>query len=79
MAKQLKREELTKEMVKKALRCKDADELLALAKSEGYGMTREEAEAYMAEMDDVELDGEALKKVAGGLCYGVGFASLPDL
>lgn len=33
----------------------------------------------MAEMDDVELDGEALKKVAGGLCYGVGFASLADL
>ena len=39
MAKQLKREELTKEMVKKALRCKDADELLALAKSELYDMT----------------------------------------
>ena len=73
MAKQLKREELTKEMVKKALRCKDADELLALAKSEGYEMTREEAEAYMAEIDDFQLDDEAMKAVAGGVktCYMV--------
>ena len=73
MAKQLKREELTKEMVKKALRCKDADELLALAKSEGYEMTREEAEAYMAEIEDFQLDDEAMKAVAGGVktCYMV--------
>ena len=73
MAKQLKREELTKEMVKKALRCKDADELLALAKSEGYEMTREEAEAYMAEINDFQLDDEAMKAVAGGgkTCYMV--------
>ena len=73
MAKQLKREELTKEMVKKALRCKDADELLALAKSEGYEMTREEAEAYMAEINDFQLDDEAMKAVAGGFktCYMV--------
>ena len=73
MAKQLKREELTKEMVKKALRCKDADELLALAKSEGYEMTREEAEAYMAEIGDFQLDDEAMKAVAGGFntCYMV--------
>ena len=73
MAKQLKREELTKGMVKKALRCKDADELLALAKSEGYEMTREEAEAYMAEINDFQLDDEAMKAVAGGVntCYMV--------
>ena len=70
--------ELTQEQIAKALACKTAEELVA-AKEEGYELTREEAEAYMAEMDDVELDGEALKKVAGGLCYGVGFASLADL
>jgi predicted DNA-binding protein len=32
-------------------------------------MTKEEAEAYLAEMDDMELDGEVLKQVAGGDCY----------
>lgn len=69
MAKKLKREELTKDMVKKALRCKNADELLALAKSEGYEMTKEEAEAYMAEINDFELDDETLSKAAGGFCY----------
>jgi hypothetical protein len=73
MAKQLKREELTKEMVQQALKCKDADELLALAKSRDYEMTREEAEAYMAEIDDFQLDDEAMKAVAGGFntCYMV--------
>ena len=73
MAKKLKREELTKDMVKQALKCKDTDELLALAKSQDYEMTREEAEAYMAEINDFQLDDEAMKAVAGGVktCYMV--------
>ena len=73
MAKQLKREELTKEMVQQALKCKDADELLELAKSQEYEMTRVEAEAYMAEINDFQLDDEAMKAVAGGVktCYMV--------
>ena len=73
MPKQLKREELTKEMVQQALKCKDADELLALAKSRGYEMTKDEAEAYMAEINDFQLDDEAMKAVAGGVktCYMV--------
>ena len=29
----------------------------------------EEAEAYMAELEDFELDGDTLKRVAGGGCY----------
>jgi len=33
-------------------------------------LTKEEAEAYMAEIADVELDEDALKQVAGGGCYG---------
>jgi predicted ribosomally synthesized peptide with nif11-like leader len=52
----------------KAMQCKTADELMTLAKAEGYEITKEEAEAYMAELADVELDGEQLKKVAGGEC-----------
>ena len=46
---------------------KDAKELMALAKSEGIELTKEEAEAYMAEMEDYELDEDTLKNVAGGL------------
>jgi hypothetical protein len=46
---------------------------LELAEAEGYEMTRAEAEAYMAEIDDFQLDDEAMKAVAGGFnsCYMV--------
>jgi len=61
---------ITKEMVAKALECKTADELMALAKSEGFEITKAEAEAYLSEMDNMELDQQALDKVAGGgTCY----------
>ena len=32
-------------------------------------LTKEEADAYLAELSDVELDDKALKKVAGGACW----------
>ncbi len=32
-------------------------------------MTKEEAEAYMTELSDFELDDIALKNIAGGECY----------
>ena len=46
------RNELTKEMVIKALQCKDADELIVLAKTGGIELTKEEADTYMAELAD---------------------------
>ena len=61
--------ELTKEQIEKAMACKTADELMKLAEAEGYEMTVEEAEAYMAELADFELDEEMLKTAAGGVCY----------
>ena len=65
----INKKELTKEQIKKAMQCKTADELMNLAKAEGFDITKQEAEAYMAELADVELDGEELKNVAGGGCY----------
>ena len=61
--------ELTKEQIQKAMACETAEELMALAKTEGMELTKEEAEAYMAEFDDMELDSENLKNVAGGYCH----------
>lgn len=67
--KNINRNELTKEMIARAMQCKTAEELMATAKTEGYDMTKDEAEAYMAEMHDFELDDAALSNVAGGSCY----------
>ena len=65
----INKNELTKEMIEKALKCKDVDELMKLAKAEGYEMTVDEADSYMAELADFELDDKTLKSVAGGGCY----------
>ena len=67
----INKNELTKEMLAKAMQCETADELIALAKTGGYELTKEEAEAYMAELADVELDEEVLQKVAGGKCWDI--------
>ena len=64
--------------MQKALKCKTADALLNLAEAEGYELTKNEAEAYMAEMADVELDEETLTKAAGGGCYNLGCESRCD-
>ena len=67
----INRDEITKEQIQKAMACESVEELMEMAKSEGIELTKEEAEAYMAELTDFELDEAALKKVAGGsrLCY----------
>ena len=46
---------VTKEQIQKAMACKTVEELMELAKAEGVELTKEEAEAYMAEMEDVEF------------------------
>ena len=66
---------ITREMSAKALECETAEELMTLAKTEGFTLTKEEAEAYMAEMDNMELDQQALDNVAGGICYSAGLGS----
>ena len=66
---------ITKEILEKAAKCETAEQLIALAKKEGFAITKAEAEAYLAELDNVELDSESLDKVAGGACYGDGACS----
>ncbi|MCR4705711.1 MAG: Nif11-like leader peptide family RiPP precursor [Lachnospiraceae bacterium] len=62
---------LTKEQIEKAMACKTADELVAHAKESGFEITKEEAEAFLSEALDFELDDEMLQKVSGGAktCY----------
>ena len=61
--------ELTKEQIEKAMQCKTAEELMAAAKAEGIELTKDEAEAYMAELADFELDDKTLQQAAGGMSY----------
>ena len=62
----INKNEITKEMLEKAMQCKTADELIAFAESEGVAITKEEAEAYLAELSDYELKDGELKNIAGG-------------
>ena len=62
----LNKNTLTREQIQKAMACKTAEELMALAKTEGYELTKEEAAAYMAELADFELGDAQLKQAAGG-------------
>ena len=75
---------ITKEMIEKAEQCKTSDDLIALAKASGVTLTKEEAEAYLAELDNIELDEKALDNVAGGYSCGkhkycVAVGALPGL
>ena len=69
---------LTNAMLIKAANCETAEELIALAKAEGVEITMDEAQAYLAETENVELDSSTLEKVAGGACYEVGFGCATD-
>ena len=65
----INKNELTKEQIAKAMSCETVEELMELAKAEGIELTKDEAEAYLTELSDFELDSETLAKVAGGGCY----------
>ena len=71
----INKNELTKEQIQKAMNCETAEELMALAKAEGVELTKDEAEAYMAELADFELDDATLKQAAGGKCGSRGINS----
>ena len=60
--------EISKEALSKAMQCDTPEELVKLAKAEGFELTMQEADAYLSEIEDIDLDSAQLKKVAGG--YG---------
>ncbi len=57
---------ITREMLAKAAMCQTAEELIALAKTSGIEITKAEAEAYLDELHNTELDEKTLDEVAGG-------------
>ncbi len=69
MAKELNGKTVTREFTEKAMGCENADDLMKLAEAEGYSLTKDEAESFLAELSDVELGDEVMEKAAGGLWY----------
>ena len=57
---------LTKEQIALASKCQTPEELIELAKEAGIELAKEEAQAYLDELENMELDKETLDKVAGG-------------
>ena len=59
--------EIPREVVEKAMQCDTPEELVALAKEHGVEITTKQAEAYLVELEDFDLDSEQMKKVSGGM------------
>ena len=59
---------LTKEQKAMAMACETPEELIELAKKYDIGLTKEQAEAYFNELQNIELDNIKLDAVAGGGC-----------
>ena len=66
MANKINPNEISKELMAKAQACETPEELLKLAKENGYELTKEAAEAYIAEGGTVDLSDEEMSKAAGG-------------
>ncbi len=58
--------DFTKKQLAAASQCKSAAELVALAKKGGLDISEKEAEAYLLELQNYELDADELSAVAGG-------------
>ena len=63
---------ISKEVLAKAMTCDTPEELVKLAKENGVELTKEQAEAYISEIEDIDLDSSQLKEVAGGYCNKCG-------
>ncbi len=60
--------EIPKKVLAKAIACETPEELVKLAKECGVELTTEEAQAYLDELDDVDITSAQLRVVAGGVC-----------
>ena len=58
-------QKITKEMLAAAMQCKTAGELVEQAKSKGYDITQEQAEAYLEQFSSYELTDKELEDISG--------------
>ena len=61
---------ITPELIESAKKAKSIEELLTLAKENGFELSEEEAKAYYEQINKTgELSDDELNNVAGGGCY----------
>ncbi len=58
--------EVSREMMEKILHCETPENLMKLAKDQGVDLTKEQAEAILAEQDDIPPTNAQMKQAAGG-------------
>ncbi len=63
---QYKGKEISQELMAKVMQCKSADEIIKLAEGNGIEVSKEDADAFLDEYSDVELDEEMLNMASGG-------------
>ena len=70
--------EINKEMREKAKTAKTIEELIALAKENGFELNDEQANAYFAKLNQTgELADDELDNVSGGVCENKGRTGCP--
>ena len=57
---------ITHERLEEVMQCETAEDLIALAKTKGIEITKEEADAYMEELSSTPLEAADLDSIAGG-------------
>lgn len=67
---------MTKEFFEEASKFKTVDELTAFCKEKGVELTKEQAEAFIAQVGEGELSIDKIEEVSGGSLCG-GAVSIP--
>ncbi len=63
--------EIPKELLAKAMTCETPEELAKLAKEAGVELSEDPAKAFLSELDEIDLDSEQMRQVAGGGCWAL--------
>ncbi len=58
--------EIPRELLAKAIACESPEELAKLAKDAGVELSVEQAKAFLSELDEIDLDSDQMRQVAGG-------------
>ncbi len=60
---------VTKEIFQRALECKSAGELMEFCKEQNIDITPEDAEKFLSQVSEQELDLDTVEQTAGGICF----------